>query len=299
MEAPMWQACAEWLCALEVLPANHKVMMPDATFQDLAYTLRDGVLLCHIVSSLDVSSINNTAVNHRPQMAQFLCLKNIRLFLAACKSHFGVREADLFEPSMLYDFTDFERVLHTLSELSRSSKVKLVRPDVEPWSAPSSNNNKSNNNGGGEDGGIYKRLESLANDDTYEEFYYKHHGGSKYGYVWGTGLVSEAAEDDRGRSYARLQYYAADEEKEEDIYADLGLVRKSQAGGYRHQRTSTQSASARLSDWTFEPKDKRDHCLRELLETEANYVDVLNMLRKNFIRPITTIKESDKKVNSK
>lgn len=34
----------------------------------------------------------------------------------------------------------------------------------------------------------------------------------------------------------------------------------------------------------------------ELLETEANYVDVLNRLRKNFIRPITTIKESDKKI---
>ena len=36
--------------------------------------------------------------------------------------------------------------------------------------------------------------------------------------------------------------------------------------------------------------------MQELVETEANYVDVLNVLRKNFIRPITTINECDKKI---
>ena len=76
---------------------------------------------------------------------------------------------------------------------------------------------------------------------------------------------------------------------EEEIYADLGLVRKP------HQNRS-HSAAARLCDWRFEPKEKRDFVLVELLETEANYVDVLNRLRKNFIRPITTICESDKKI---
>ena len=45
-----WQSCAKWLCALDILPSNHKVMMPDATLRDLAYTLRDGVLLCNIVT---------------------------------------------------------------------------------------------------------------------------------------------------------------------------------------------------------------------------------------------------------
>ena len=49
------------------------------------------------------------------------------------------------------------------------------------------------------------------------------------------------------------------------------------------------------SEWIFEPKDKYDYCLKELLETEANYVDVLNMLRRNFIRTISKMKDSDKK----
>ncbi len=30
--------------------------------------------------------------------------------------------------------------------------------------------------------------------------------------------------------------------------------------------------------------------LQELLETESNYVEVLNMLRKHFIRPVSSIK---------
>ena len=80
-----WRSCANWLLPLEVIPKNHRVMTPDATFQDLAYTLRDGVILCHIASTIDESSINPRAINHRPQMAQFLCLQNIRHFLTACK----------------------------------------------------------------------------------------------------------------------------------------------------------------------------------------------------------------------
>jgi hypothetical protein len=32
--------------------------------------------------------------------------------------------------------------------------------------------------------------------------------------------------------------------------------------------------------------------MQELLETESNYVEVLNMLRKHFIRPVSSIKVS-------
>ncbi len=120
----LWKQCADWLCRLEVLPANHKIMWPDATIQDLAYTLRDGVLLCHIAATLDPHSIDPRNVNQRPQMAQFLCLKNIRAFLHACSGVFGIKETDLFQPSMLYDYSDFARVLHTLSRLSNSPKAR-------------------------------------------------------------------------------------------------------------------------------------------------------------------------------
>ena len=54
-------------------------------------------------------------------------MKNIRIFLNACKASFGLsKDCDLFEPSMLYDYTDFGRVVQTLSKLSRSSKVRKL-----------------------------------------------------------------------------------------------------------------------------------------------------------------------------
>ena len=31
---------------------------------------------------------------------------------------FGLKETDLFQPSHLYDYTDFARVLHTLSKVN-------------------------------------------------------------------------------------------------------------------------------------------------------------------------------------
>ena len=96
----LWRQCAGWLLRLEVLPENHRVVWPDATIEDVAYTLRqentqpraaggitqplsylycrDGVLLCHVANALDPAAVDMKKVNQRPQMAQFLCLKNIR-----------------------------------------------------------------------------------------------------------------------------------------------------------------------------------------------------------------------------
>lgn len=291
-------ACARWLCALGVLPPDHRIVLAEATVQDLAYTLRDGVVLCHVASTLDEASINPREVNQRPQMAQFLCLKNIRLFLSACTHTFGLRDSDLFDPSMLYDYTDFCSVLHTLSKLSQCPEVRLARPEVPPW--PNRNRRGSSH----EEEIIYKRLEDLVDDDTYEEFYYSHHGGNKqYGYVWTGGHDNNASSVSANGAAANRPssvYYRLGAAQEEDIYADLCLLRTSSSisssGTQSSRRVSSQSAAARLVGWQFVPRDKKDFCLKELVETEANYVDALNMLRKNFIRPITTISESDKKV---
>lgn len=54
---------------------------------------------------------------------QFLCLRNIKIFLQVGQDVFGLKESDLFEPSMLFDLTDFYRVLYTLSRLSNCPKV--------------------------------------------------------------------------------------------------------------------------------------------------------------------------------
>lgn len=40
------------------------------------------------------------------------------MFLDVCKKEYNLLESDLFEPCMLYEFTDFHQVLITLSKLS-------------------------------------------------------------------------------------------------------------------------------------------------------------------------------------
>lgn len=41
---------------------------------------------------------------------QFLCLKNIRTFLASCCDVFGMKKSDLFEAFDLFDVRDFGKV---------------------------------------------------------------------------------------------------------------------------------------------------------------------------------------------
>ena len=189
-------------------------------------------------------------------------------------------------------------MLQTLFLLSKSPQVLSLRPDIQPCQAWLLSEEQ-------DEEAIYSTLEAEADEDTYQEFYYKHGGSNNYGYVWNSELnqqnnvtSSTASRVNRRRNYAYLYYN--DEEKEEEIYADLGLKVKNTTASSSVAAAATSlqnTCAARLKeDWRFEPKEKRDFCLMELLETEANYVDVLNRLRKNFIRPITTIKESDKKV---
>lgn len=52
---------------------------------------------------------------------QFLCLKNIRTFLASCNTAFAMKKSDLFEAFDLFDVRDFGKVRPTpvfLSSLS-------------------------------------------------------------------------------------------------------------------------------------------------------------------------------------
>ncbi|KAM8850976.1 guanine nucleotide exchange factor VAV3-like isoform 3-T3 [Spinachia spinachia] len=113
-----WRQCAMWLISCKVLPANHRVTSDAAQVFDLAQTLRDGVLLCQLLNNLRPHTIDLKEINLRPQMSQFLCLKNIRTFLTCCCDVFGMKKRDLFEAFDLFDVRDFVKVVDTLSKLS-------------------------------------------------------------------------------------------------------------------------------------------------------------------------------------
>ena len=223
MSEHLWKQCARWLCELEVLPSDHRILQPDTTIEDLAYTLRDGVVLCHILATIDPKCINPKDVNQRPQMARFLCLKNIRIFLTTCHIHFNLKEADLFEPPMLYEYSDYERVLLTLSKLSKCSKVRqLTKTNGFPLKSAIRKDPSEEQ--------IYQKLEDLVNDDTYEEFYYTHHGGGTSNYAYASSFNERDLTNRRASVESRSGrnegiFYSP--RREEDIYADLCLLRRS------------------------------------------------------------------------
>ena len=62
--------------------------------------------------------------------------------------------------------------------------------------------------------------------------------------------------------------------QDEDIYEDLCAFKKDE--------------SSKLV-CEFIPQEKREYCLKELVETEAKYLEVLNMLKKHFIKVIFSI----------
>ncbi|XP_024908272.1 guanine nucleotide exchange factor VAV3b isoform X4 [Cynoglossus semilaevis] len=116
-----WRQCAMWLISCKVLPVSHRVTADTAQVFDLAQTLRDGVLLCQLLNNLRPHAINLKEINLRPQMSQFLCLKNIRTFLMCCCEVFGLKKGDLFDAFDLFDVRDFVKVMDTLSKLSYTS----------------------------------------------------------------------------------------------------------------------------------------------------------------------------------
>ncbi|CAL9699852.1 unnamed protein product [Knipowitschia caucasica] len=116
----LWRQCASWLIHCRVLPENHRVTWEGAQVCDLAQALRDGVLLCQLLNNLLPHAVNLREINLRPQMSQFLCLKNIRTFLGACQEKFRLKKSELFEAFDLFDVRDFAKVLSTLSLLSQS-----------------------------------------------------------------------------------------------------------------------------------------------------------------------------------
>jgi guanine nucleotide exchange factor VAV len=138
----LWKECARWLTRWGMLREDHRANLPEACIADLANILRDGVLLCKLLNKVDPGCIDMKDVNLKPTMAQvsvsvkssftsshlfllqFLCLHNIELFLRTCLISFSLKEHDLFDPLVLFELTNFHKVLCTLSKLSLSSKAQ-------------------------------------------------------------------------------------------------------------------------------------------------------------------------------
>lgn len=233
----MWRECAAWLTRCGLLRPDHKANWEHSTIHDLAYTLRDGVLLCNLLNVLHPGCVDMKDVNQRPQMAQFLCMRNIKVFLRTCDEVFELRETDLFDPSMLFDLSNFHRVLCTLAKLSQCPKA--LSKNVKPFSAQRTQSEED----------IYKDLQS----------------------------VNGTREHVAAGEYATY----SDSRHDEEIYHHLCVVKNAVNTLHRTPAFNTLATSSHSLE-------KRDYVIRELVDTECNYVDVLSKIVRHFLRPLTT-----------
>ena len=91
------------------------------TLRNLAYGIRDGVILCNLLDALYPGSIDLSQIVHRTQ-SRHACIKNINTFLAFCKSKFHLTDESLFQADMLYDLY----IEHTIRALSKISKLSFI-----------------------------------------------------------------------------------------------------------------------------------------------------------------------------
>lgn len=68
----VWRECAAWLTRCKAIPADHKVNMHDSNIRVLALTLRDGVILCNLLKTIDPDIFDMKDFNRTPQMAQVI-----------------------------------------------------------------------------------------------------------------------------------------------------------------------------------------------------------------------------------
>uniref|UniRef100_A0AAQ4QHH3 Vav guanine nucleotide exchange factor 2 n=1 Tax=Gasterosteus aculeatus aculeatus TaxID=481459 RepID=A0AAQ4QHH3_GASAC len=130
-----WRQCGRWLIDCKVLPQNHRVVWPSAAVFDLAQALRDGVLLCQMLHNLSPGSVDLKEINFRPQMSQFLCLKNIRTFLKVCHDKFGLRNSELFDPFDLFDVRDFGKVSSDKMGMTEDDKRNCCLVEIQETEA--------------------------------------------------------------------------------------------------------------------------------------------------------------------
>ncbi|XP_053380469.1 proto-oncogene vav-like isoform X3 [Mercenaria mercenaria] len=249
MAADEWRLCVNWLVQCKILPDDHRATHSEAQAFDLAQALRDGVLLCHLLNALKAYSVDVKDFSPRPQLSQFLCLKNIRTFLVTCEKVFKIDSRDLFEPPDLFDVKNFRKVLHTLSKLSKTdiAQKKGIR------GFPPHNDNAEPE----ED--IYGNLSDMAidhdiedNEDLYDSVYQE--GG------------------------------------DDEIYEDLCSTKRTR---HKHSRVSSTTSVSELPP----PQTKRDYCIKEMVDTERNYVDALRMIVQQFIKPLKqVISHTDKEI---
>lgn len=96
----LWRECVAWLTTCKAIPVDHKANWPEAEIRVLALTLRDGVILCNLLNTIDPNALDMKDFNRKPQMAQ-VCSN---LFFHQCRTEKKTHRNQTFSESYLLGF---------------------------------------------------------------------------------------------------------------------------------------------------------------------------------------------------
>lgn len=249
-----WLLCAKWLNDCKCLPnqTQQRLLSKELTLGEFANALRDGEILCNLANFLIPGSIDVTQINKRAHMSQMLCLKNIRLFLSACNSpaFFNLDESDLFDEHMLYEF-DLARVIRALSILSKTKPS--VDKGLKSFSLSAEQSISTNNDeSDSRPSSTSLNLSHNMNDDIYYNI-----------------LPTEM-------------------EAPESYYTDESFLFGSQFNDSNDQNDNGVYQIIVQQQPSHQPL-KRDFVIREILNTEENFVNGLDTLWDDFLQPLSKI----------
>jgi len=101
----------------------------DGSMDNSYNTLRDGVLLCNLINSIQEGLVPEKKINKTSKMA-FKCMENIQLFLSAAAS-LGVPDHELFQTVDLWEMQNMSSVQMCLQSLARKAS-KYGKPSLGP-----------------------------------------------------------------------------------------------------------------------------------------------------------------------
>ncbi len=260
---------------------------------EFANSLRDGEVLCNLANQIYPGCIDLTQINKRSQMSQLLCLNNIRLFLDSCKStqYFCLNESDLFDEHMLYDLVDLACVIRTLSILS-NHKQTLKKTNITGFKL-----------GNTKLGDIPLNLRSSLPIQNQQQPQLQNQLSLKPISEYSASINTNTTTTTNNNNNNDDIYYnivPTEIESPESFYTDDSFIfngllenQNGQSNDNSVYQTIVQSPTKQT---THQPL-KRDFVIKEILNTEENFVDGLNTLMDDFLEPLSKIlNEQDRKL---
>eukprot|EP00054_Salpingoeca_dolichothecata_P025603 m.180295 g.180295 ORF g.180295 m.180295 type:complete len:573 (-) comp25414_c0_seq1:633-2351(-) len=250
-----WEDARDFLVSAGVIAANQ---VPP-TLVDFAAVLQNGEALCHLANRLRPNAVPHV---HRRPARQFLCFQNINGFLMACSQSFGLSQDSIFSAEELFHASQFQKVIQTISKLSKTSISQQL--GLRPFPSASSSKPLSP-----EEEDIYGTLENVIEKKNIRQNVTGRARSSQNKVSFDCSSVDDDSDSDD--DLLEYEDYSAVFPIEESVYDDLCAVKKK----LKNLKQTSKSSSEKLK-----------YIFQELCETETNYVEALRIINQCFRTPL-------------